>query len=215
MIDYLIEKRPDEAYKLTKSSLKSVSAVDEKIALRERLIELHQRKKEFKQAASYCYLQFVERPNLEEYLRLKRLLDPYKDEFQGYRQKIESYLLSKNLRHLWLALQIKEGEFKIIPEYLPEILADRSLLALIAGELSSGNQHQPDILTIYPRILVSLFDQYHPDLKEIISKLLVDYKKKCYQGNMDYLWENFRQEINYRYSSTDKTLIQYKKILML
>lgn len=215
LIDYLIEKRPDEAYKLTKSSLKSVSAVDEKIALRERLIELHQRKNEFKQAASYCYLQFVERPNLEEYLRLKRLLDPFKDEFQGYRQKIESYLLSKNLRHLWLALQIKEAEFKIIPEYLPEILADRSLIALIAGELSSGNQHQPEISTIYPRILVGLFDQYHPDLKEIISKLLVDYKKKCYQGNMDYLWENFRQEINYRYSSTDKTLIQYKKILML
>ncbi|HBE77327.1 MAG TPA: hypothetical protein DDW65_06035, partial [Firmicutes bacterium] len=75
LIDRLLENEPDQAFRLAKTGIRLF--LQEKSAFRERLIAIHHKRAESKQAAALSFIQFQANPNFEEYIPLKMLLDKY------------------------------------------------------------------------------------------------------------------------------------------
>lgn len=208
LIDKWIDSSPGQALKLTRQELKN-NTID-KSALRERLIKIHQKQEEYKQAAYLCYLQFLEQPSHEEYSRLTDLLQKHPEELKVYQKKIEGFLIDKDLRQIWLAIKIIQQEAGIIAANLLEICSTPSLVALLVKELTG--QFQMKLKEIYQNVIRQLIESYCPDNKIKIRELLIICKKGFYQNGLEKEWEIFRQELNQRVDP--HIILKFKKILM-
>ena len=162
LCDRLAETDPEASLHLAKEGLRGADT-EVKRAYRERLITLHQQRQEFKQAAAFSFMQLQEQPSFDEYLRLKSLLRQHPTEFEGYLQRLQSYLTEQGQTRFLLQIAIDRGDLQTATAYLNGIQVEPEIL-LAAAELF--RQGAPaDLLPVYPNLIEAL-------LRERLAPLL-------------------------------------------
>ena len=196
LIDRLTETDPDQAYKMAKAGSRLFN--EEKPAFRERLICIHQKKGELKQAAALSFIQFQEVPNFEEYLRLKSILSKHPTDWELYLRKIKQFLTSRGEELLELRIIIDQRDCQGITDYWERIVMEDDLLLTTAQILAT--EIQVSLLNIYPVLVKTLLERRAPSYWKAALKLLVTFKRYCYyQGANQDQWELLRAELQQIY----------------
>jgi hypothetical protein len=176
LIDRLMESDVNQAYKMAKAGLRLFT--QEKAGFRERLIVIHQKRSEFKQAAVLSFIQFQEQPNFEEYLRMKMILSKHPSDWEQYLKKIKRFLMEQDLEELILRILIEEQDIQGITQNLERIITDDTLLMsaakLFASRIEAG------LTPLYPVIIKTLLSRRAPDDWKAALQLLVTFKRYCH-----------------------------------
>jgi hypothetical protein len=146
LIDRLIEAEPEQAFRLAKQSLRTTAGGPARSSIRDRLIRIHHRMDQFKQAASLSFIQFQEEPDFEEYRRLRAILAGYSGEWRNYLNRMYRLLQETNRIDLLVRIAIAEGNSQLVEEWLSAILADTRLTLITASFL--GERFQPELLAL-------------------------------------------------------------------
>ncbi|MCL6590658.1 MAG: hypothetical protein K6U80_11940 [Firmicutes bacterium] len=195
LIDRLSETNLSEAFRLARASLRE--GLEPKASFRDRLITLHQKQNEPRQAASLSFIQFQEEPNFNEYLRLKNILSNYPKDFEGYLRRIEKFLQDREKWTLLLQIAMDQQDYGRFHTYFTPLKDEVDSLLLVAGLLV---QNQDGAwLKIYPRVIHPLLDQPGPKFRQTVLQLIAAYKKACYRDDQKEAWEAFRQELWEKY----------------
>ena len=192
LIDRLAETDPDQAYKMAKVGSRLFT--EQKSAFRERLIGIHQKKGELKQAGALSFIQFQELPNFEEYLRLKSILSKYPTDWESYLRKIKQLLTNQGEDLLAIRIIIDQRDCQGITDVWARIITEDELLLTTAQILAS--EIQGSLLNIYPLLIKTLLERRVSDYWKVALKLLVTFKRYClYQGAKQEQWDLLRTEL--------------------
>lgn len=208
LIDRLVEEDPDRAFGLAKEGLRN-STKQDKQSFRERLIEIHLRRSENKQAAALCFIQFQERPNLEEYLRLKTILAGRK-ELQVYLKRIDK--LTEESGYLNLGARIaydQEDWLKLLDKIMRLEPADVTVKE-IAVLIIADRKMVP--FEVYEALIVRLLMGPRNNW-EIVLRLLVNCKKTCLKCDQIPEWEELRSRLNAEYGGDQRFTRKFGSIL--
>ncbi|HEX3043576.1 MAG TPA: SWIM zinc finger family protein [Bacillota bacterium] len=191
LIDRLSETEPAQAFLLARNSLRQ--GMEPKASFRNRLITLHQKQNEPRQAASLSFIQFQEEPNFNEYLRLKGILSEDPQEFEGYLRRIEKFLKEQKCRSLLLLIAIDRHDYEQFQAQFTPIKDDLDSLLLIAELLTQNPSDAWRV--VYPEIIRPLLGEPGPKFRQAVLQLIAAYKKACYQEDQKETWETFRREL--------------------
>lgn len=194
LIDRWMTECPEEAYRLAKRSLVKCSG-EERNMFRDRLIEIHRRRLEFKQAAALSYIQLTETCEFEEYIRLKRLLEKFPDDFQNYYRRLVIELREKKMWRLLGQILLDAGQYRDFMDVISGILAEREGSVGVLEMLA--NWKDPAILEypVYPTVLLPLLKQRPGRQGKSVLRLVAAYKRLCLENESRDLWEAFASEV--------------------
>jgi SWIM zinc finger len=192
LIDRLVETAPDQAYKMAKVGSRLFP--EQKAAFRERLIDIHQKRGELKQAAALSFIQFQEAPNFEEYLRLKNILSKHPTDWESYVRKIKQCVTSGGEELLGIRIIIDQRDGQGITDCWERIVMVDELLLALAEIFAT--EIQVSLLNIYPVLIKTLLDRGGAPYWKAALQLLVTFKRYCcYQGATQEQWELLRAEL--------------------
>ncbi|NLW48120.1 MAG: hypothetical protein GXY86_12405 [Firmicutes bacterium] len=200
LLDRALEEDADQAYLMAKEGLRT-SNKEDKQSFRERLIEVHRQRGERKQAASLSFIQFQEKPNLEEYLRLKEILTDNRKEFHTYLKKMDQVIEDNGLGELALEIAFDRGDWIKLEEKLAKIQPELSFLKELAKLVMTTNQVIPK--EIFQVVISRLLAGGRGDWETALG-LLVFYKKTCLNNCRSEEWECFRAVLNTEYGENLK-----------
>jgi hypothetical protein len=210
LIDRWSELNLDKGYQLAKKSLYDFP--EEQVRFRERLIIIHQKRSEYKQAAALSFIQFQANPNFEEYCRLKGLLINAPDDWGRYHKRILEILSNSSDKLLLLQIMVEDGDFQGTKDNLPMILGDELLLTAAVSFL--GNRIQKDFIEFYPCFIKELLLRQSPAHWNSALDLMVHLKRYClHQDGEEYLWAQLRKELQQIYKDDAKFLKKFASIL--
>ncbi len=210
LIDKLIEFNLAQAYKLAKSCLHRF--MKEQSAFRERLITIHQKRSEFKQAASLSFIQFQENPNFEEYCRLKGLLVNAPDDWGLYCKRISECLRDPSVKMLALQIFIEEGDSQGMHDNLSDILGDEALFTTAVRIL--GNRIQKNLIDFYPCFIKELLHRQSPSHWKLALELMVLLKRYYLSNNTEKEhWLQFQMELQRIYQGDTRFSRKFATIL--
>lgn len=195
LIDRLEENDADQAFKLAKEGQRCFEIY--KSAFRDRLITLHQKRNELKQAASLSFIQFQEEPNFEEYRRLKRILSENFLDWQSYYHRLTSFLANRNEQLLLIQIFIDQRDYEGIHQNLAKILADESLLLQTARLFILDVP--PDLAGIYQLLIKGLLMLERSSSWKAALELLRAFKKSCFLNDKMEGWRHFQAELAMEY----------------
>ena len=208
LIDRLVEEDPDRAFGLAKAGIRNCTKQD-KQSFRERLIEIHLRRGENKQAAALCFIQFQEKPNLEEYLRLNTILAGRK-ELQVYLEKLDK--LTEESGYLNLGARIaydQEDWLKLLDKIVKLEPADAAVKEL--AELTIADRKMVPF-EVYEALIVRLL-MGRCNNWETALRLLVNYKKICLKCAKHEEWEEFRLRLSSEYGGDQRFTRKFGSVL--
>lgn len=192
LIDRLMAADPSESYRLAKSAL--TSGMEPKRSFRDRLITIHCRRSEYKQAASLSFIQFQDEPNFEEYARLKDiLLRHHPEDWQSYLNRLRAFLSETGHDALWLRIAIDLGDCPEIIARLGDIAQTPSSLLAVA-ELVLENKGR-EMMEIYPQVIRLLLAEKIFSCWNSALEMMTAFKKMCFQAGQTREWEDFRVEL--------------------
>lgn len=195
LIDRVLEDDTDRAFLMAKEGLRKSNS-ENKQAFRERLIAIHLRRGENKQAASLSYLQFQEGPNLEEYLRLKKILAGSPNEFLSYLKKMDRLVETEGLEELAAAIAFDRGDWVKLGDKIEEIKPEDPFLKELAKLLKNKTEIAPK--EIVQRVISRLLAGGRSNWETALS-LLVIYKKLCLNSSRHEEWKCFQANISAEY----------------
>lgn len=195
LIDRVLEDDADQAYLMAKEGLRKSNG-ENKPVFRERLIAIHLRRGENKQAASLSYLQFQERPNLEEYLRLKKILAGSPNEFLTYLKKMDRLIETEGLVELAAAIAFDRRDWVKLGDKLGEIKPEAPFLKELAKLLKNETEIAPK--EIFQGVIKRLLAGGRGNWESALS-LLVFYKKLCLNNSRHDEWRCFQAGLSAEY----------------
>ncbi len=210
LIDRLMEEDPNRAYTLAKERLRNCSG-ENKQAFRERLIKIHLRRGENKQAAALSFVQFQEEPNLQEYLRLKDILAGWPIEFENYLNKMDKLIDGQGLDILSARIAFDRENWTKLEEKIGEISPDQAFLKELAKLIMVGNNRfAPGRVyqAIISRLLVGGRINWETSLG-----LIVIYKKLCLKNSCNEEWKEFSVVLKTEYGADQKFLRKFGAVL--
>ncbi len=191
LIDRLMATDPVESYRLTRSAL--AGGMEPKRSFRDRLITIHCRRSEFKQAASLSFIQFQEEPNFEEYLRLKDILRNHPYDWQSYLNRLRTFLDKTGNDPLWLRIAIDLGDCPEIIARLNEATQTPASLMAVADLLLENSV--VEMAEVYPQVIRLLLEEKIFSCWNAALRMITVYKKMCLQTGRTGEWENFRMAL--------------------
>lgn len=196
LIDRTMEGDPDRALGLAKEGMRN-SGPEDKQFFRERLIGIHLRRGENKQAAALSFIQFQEKPNLDEYLRLKRILGGRR-EFQEYLAKITKLTAELGSPTLAARIAFDQEDWSNLELNIGQIDPAEVTLKELAELISADGRRVPRQIfeAIVSRLLLGGRNNW-----EIVLRLLVSYKKLCLKYAKVDDWDRFRLFLNSEYGA--------------
>lgn len=208
LIDRTMEGDPDQAFALARDGIKN-SNQGEKQFFRERLIGIHLRRGENKQAAALSFIQFQENPNLDEYLRLKRILDGRR-EWQDYLAKIEKATSGSGYEAVGARIAFDQEEWAKLEAKIERINPDQPILKEVAELIIKNNKKAPPEIfeTLATRLLLGGRDNW-----ELTLGLLVGYKKFCLKYNKTEEWDRFRLGLTAQYGEDRRFTRKFGTVL--
>jgi hypothetical protein len=210
LIDRFLENEPDQAYRLAKTGMRLFP--QDKPAFRERLITIHLKRAELKQAAALSFIQFQENPNFEEYLRLKTLLGKNPSDWERYRKEIMHILATRNQGTLNLQIMIEDQELRGIADNLERIIADDALL--MAAAKLFALKIEATFTPLYPIFIKALLDRRGPDDWKTALQLLITFKRYChFDVAKQEEWLKLREELCQTYRTDIGFLKKFGSIL--
>jgi hypothetical protein len=191
LIDRLMASDLSESYRLTRTAL--AGGMEPKRSFRDRLIEIHRRRSEFRQAASLSFIQFLEEPNFEEYLRLKEILTRHPADWRSYLQRVRAFLDKTGNDILSFRIAIDQGDCQAIKTRIGETAQTPALLLAVAGLfIETGT---PETAQVYPQIIRLLLAETIFSCWNAALQMITIYKKMCRQSGWNGEWESFRDEL--------------------
>lgn len=210
LIDRIMDDDPDQAYLLAKEGLRN-NCVANKRSFRDRLIEIHLRRSENKQAASLSFIQFQEEPNLQEYLRLKAILTGRSGELQNYLDKLDRVIEGQGLEILAARIAYDQENWSklkvIIGEFDPAEVVLKELARLIMAE---NNRFIP--IEIFEAMITRLLTGVRSNWETVLG-LLVCYKKLCLKNSWKTEWSKFRVHLNTEYGEDQRFARKFGAVL--
>lgn len=197
LIDRLIYDEPDEAYHMAKAGMRAAGD-EEKSIYRDKLIQIHQVRHEFRQAAALSYLQFAEKPSIEEYERLREILSAFPQDYQSYYEKILSLLRQKKMNELLIRILLRAGDERNLKKEIYNILDKHEIVMALMDDLMVI---RPALLEsgIYPAVIGAALNQFKTKTPGKVLKLAAAYKKWCIQSGRKDLWEQFTGQLEELY----------------
>lgn len=208
LIDRTIEDDPDRAFGLAKEGIRN-SGQDEKQFFRERLIGIHLRRGENKQAAALSFIQFQEKPNLDEYLRLKRILHGRR-EFQDYLAKILKAIAESGCPALGARIAFDQEDWSNLELYIGQIEPVEGALKELAELISAAGRRVPG--KVFEALVIRLLLGGRNNW-EIVLGLLVSYKKLCLKHAQVEAWDRFRLLLSSEYGADRRFIRKFGAIL--
>lgn len=202
LIDRIIENDPDRAYALAKEKMRKSDSAN-KSAFRERLIKIHLKRGENKQAAALCFIQFQEAPNLQEYLRIKSILAEWISELDYYIGKMEEIVEGKGLDLLGARLAFDRRDWLKLEKIIAMIDSDQIFLIELAELLSTQDAAEAAPLEVYQALITQLLLGGYNNWEAALS-LLVSYKKNCQKNCFTMEWSGLRNCLNDKYGNDRK-----------
>lgn len=209
LIDRLLEDDSDRAYLMAKEGLR-ITEPKNKQSFRDRLIRIHLRRGERKQAASLSFIQFQEKPNLEEYLRLKEILSGNQSQFQTYLKKIDQVIQDDGLEELGLEITFDQGDWTKLEEKLGKIRPELPFIKELAKQMMTANGIIPK--EIFQAVIIRLLAGGRGNWETALG-LLVCYKKLCLKNFRSEEWNCFRAVLNSEYSEDQKFTRKFGAVL--
>ncbi len=210
LLDSLIESNLDQAYQLARRILHRFPG--EETHFRERLIIIHQKRSEFRQAASLSFIQFRENPNFEEYCRLKVLLANSAEDWMFYSKKIRECLKDSADKLLVLQIFMEEGEVQEISKHLSQIYEEEKLFAYITGML--GSRIRESFIPFYPYFIKQLLLRESSNDWKAALELMIILKRYCLnQGTERYRWIQLQKELQQTYQNDVRFSKKFATIL--
>ncbi len=210
LVDSLIESNLDQAYQLARKVLHRFPG--EGTHFRERLITIHQKRSEFRQAASLSFIQFRENPSFEEYCRLKVLLANSAEDWMFYLKKIRECLKDSPDQLLVLQIFMEEGEAQEISKHLSQIYEEEKLFSYITGMLRS--RIRESLIPFYPCFIKQLLLRESSSDWKAALELMVILKRYCLnQGTERYRWIQLQEELQQTYQNDARFSKKFATIL--
>lgn len=210
LIDRVIDDDPDRAYTLVKEKMRKSDSVNLS-AFRERLIKIHLKRGENKQAAALCFIQFQEAPNLQEYLRMKTILAEWGSELDHYINKMDKFVEEKGLDMLGARLAFDRGDWLKLEEKIERFEPDQGFLLELAESLSGQNVKQVP-LEVYQGLITRLLLGGYNNW-EAVLRLLVFYKKYCLKNGCTKQWSGLQACLNAKYGDDRKFKQKFGAVL--
>ncbi|MGE5606237.1 MAG: SWIM zinc finger family protein [Bacteroidota bacterium] len=194
LIDRTMEGDPDRALVLAKEGIRN-SGQGDKQFFRERLIGIHLRRGENKQAAALSFIQFQEKPNLDEYLRLKTILYGRR-EFQDYLVKIRKATGESGCVTLAARIAFDQEDWPNLELNIEQIDPAEATLTELAELIIANARSAPRKIfeALVSRLLLGGRNNW-----EIALRLLVCYKKLCLKYVNIEDWDRFRLLLSSEY----------------
>lgn len=208
LIDRTMESDPDRAFGLAKEGIRN-SGPGEKQFFRERLIGIHLRRGENKQAAALSFIQFQEKPNLDEYLRLKRILHGRR-EFQEYLVKIPKAIAESGSPTLAAWIAFDQGDWSNLELYIGQIDPAEAALKELAELISAAGRRVPG--KVFEALVIRLLLGGRNNW-EIVLGLLVSYKKLCLKYAQVEAWDRFRLLLSFEYGADRRFIRKFGAVL--
>lgn len=202
LIDRYTPENPERAFNLARAGLRLENG-EGKGALRDRMIQLHCRRCESKQAASLSFIQFREDPCFEEYLRLKEILRPHQQEWEKYYLRVINFLHETvndpdmSLGLLLLKIYCDRGSYRELTEYLAQHPIEPEKLFDIVEAWDTDISWEA--AAILPRIIEGLLAINNPGSWQKALKSAVIFKKACVWACCHAEWNAFRRRITDQY----------------
>lgn len=209
LIDRVVEDDPDRAFQMAKAGIRNCSR-ELKQAFRERLIGIHLRRGEKKQAASLSFIQFQEAPNLEEYHRLKELLAGDRREFLAYLKKMEQLIEGEGLDRLAAEIAFEQGDWVKLAGKLERLPPGHPCFKELAKLLMTENSAAPK--EIFQAVIDRLLAGGYGDWGTALS-LLAAYKKLCLKNSRREEWDGYRTALNAVYGEDRKFTRKFGAVL--
>lgn len=210
LVDSLMESNLDQACQMARRNLHRFPG--EEPHFRERLITIHQKRSEFKQAASLSFIQFRENPSFEEYCRLKVLLANFSEDWMCYSKKIRECLKDAPDQLLVLQILMEEGETQEISNHLPRIFEEEKLFSYVAGMLR--RRIQESFIPFYPGFIKQLLLRESSNEWKIALELMVILKRYCLNQDTErYRWVQLKKELEQIYHNDAKFSKKFAAIL--
>ena len=208
LIDRIIEEDPDRALALAKEGSRN-SIQEEKQFFRERLIQIHLRRKENKQAAALSFIQFQESPNLEEYFRLKRILAG-REELQDYLVKIEKATSESGGEALAVRIAFDQEDWVKLEAKVEKINPNEAILKEVAELIIKDSKRVPSGIfeAFVTKFLLGGRNNWEQSLR-----LLVSYKKFCLKYAKNEEWDRFRLLLSSRYCEDKRFIRKFGAVL--
>ncbi|HEX7715241.1 MAG TPA: SWIM zinc finger family protein [Bacillota bacterium] len=192
LIDRLREVDPDQALRIANTGLRRNSGL--KDSYRERLIILHQLRGDLRQAAALSFVQFREKPVLEEYLRLRDLLAKSPSDWAIYRGRIKELMENQALGRLAIQIALADRDSTALVEQWPDILADPQLLLNTAG-LFQEEDFPLELAEFFPQLIRALLETGGPEFYKSARATLIRFKKFCYRHDHRSDWDDLRRSL--------------------
>lgn len=209
MIDRIMEENPNWAFTLAKEGLKN-SREEDRQAFRERLIEIHLVRGENKQAAALSFIQFQEKANLQEYLRLKAILVGHRSELENYLDKMDKAIGEQGLPILAVRIAFDQENWTKLKEQLGKIDPAEVFLKELAELINADSKLMP--LEIFQSIIIRLLMGGRSNW-EIVLRLVVKYKKVCLKNSRNEEWSEFRVRLNTEYGEDQRFVRKFGAVL--
>lgn len=208
LIDRTMDADPDWAYALAKEGIRSNNQ-DDKPFFRERLIEIHLRRNENKQAAALSFIQFQERPSLEEYLRLKTILAGRR-ELQDYIKRIEKITEATACVSLAARIAFDRKDWVNLETKIRQLDPAEAILKELAELIIVNNKRMP--AGIFEALVTRLL-QGSRNNWEITLGLLINYKKFCLKNAKNDEWDRFRSALSAEYGEDRRFMRKFGAVL--
>ncbi|HOJ76920.1 MAG TPA: SWIM zinc finger family protein [Bacillota bacterium] len=199
----------DQAFQLARTGLKQQRG-QAKRGFRERLIELHRVRGEFKQAAALSFRHFEEQPGFEEYLRLKELIGRYPDEYRYYCRKVDAVLLRQNNQQLRLRIKLDQSDYQWVQNNLEVIREDQALILELAKYLLTNLNS--DVIPLYTLLIEILLADGQTTGKQVVIDLLIRLKRYFLQYVDPESWKSFSEHLIARYDVQRQLSRKYRSI---
>lgn len=194
LIDRLLNDDFDTALRLAKQGMIISKGVD-KQAFRERMIAIHQMRREFKQGAALAFLQFQEAPSFDEYLRLKELLKDSPQIFDGYYLQIGSMLLERRAYPLLVRIMAAQEDLERLNPTLERLLDHPQLLADVLDGVSAAMVPAMLDAPVYQEIALVLLADGRRTMIKAARRWIIGYKKSCLKFERLERWQELLTRI--------------------
>lgn len=222
LVDRWLDDVPDFSFRLANDGLRRLEP-GFKFQLWDRLVKLHCRRGELKQAAALSFALFRKEPSFEEYLRLKEILRDRPAALQEYCLKATRFLKSRwnpengapslPIYRLLIKIAVLDGDSEAVREYCaasrqtPEILHE---IAKLCWQEPSGVW-----LDVCPDLIRFFLADDTPEIWRNAHRLLIMYKKICFQDQRQTEWNSFSREIYRQYEADRRFRKKFGALLNL
>jgi hypothetical protein len=194
LIDRLSETDVAQAFQLARNGLRQATDSWSRQGFQERLLRLHETRAEMKQAALFSFHMFETSKDFHEYLRLKKLLHDFPDEYAQYLKRIYQMLDNDEELPLLLRIAVWEGEGSKLDVAWPKITARPELARQVAVWLADS--FHENLLEFYPKTIVTLLTVDDGALDwSTVTRLLLIVKRRLLQGSDPEHWDLFRRQL--------------------